>query len=68
MNCGNMVYLTPPITGDKTRTELEHENRNLRLDNQRLHAEINQLQHGRKNFRGLLDMFKRETNKIFGTH
>ena len=31
-------------------------------------AEIHQLQHGRKNFRGLLDMFKRETNKIFGTH
>lgn len=66
--CGSMVFMTPPMRGDKTLTEALHENQRLKLELQATTAELHQLQHGRKNFRGLLDMFRRETNKILGTH
>jgi len=66
--CGHMVFFTPPLRGDKTLTEALHEIQSLKLELQAVSAELSQLKHGRKNFRGLLEMFKRETNKIFGTN
>lgn len=65
-NCGSMVYLHPPVRGDKTLSEALTENRRLKLELQTATAELHRLQHCRGNFRALLEMFKRETHKIFG--
>lgn len=63
--CGCMVYFTPPMRGDKTLTEANREIQALKLDNQRMHAEIHQLQTGRGMLFKGIENLKKLASQVF---
>ena len=64
--CGYLVYFTPPVSGDKTRTELEHENRNLKLELQTANAELHSCRKGKSMIRALTESFTRTLHQVTG--
>lgn len=64
--CNQIVYFTPPMRGDRTLSEANHEIQRLKLELQTANAELHQLQKGKSMIRALTDSFTRTLHQVTG--